>query len=328
MGRPKRSDLWKPDEIAVLHCVQRCGRGAFLAGIDPTTGRDYSSRRDRLRDRLRALVSVFGIEVVAFAIMPDHFHVMVRTRPDRVARWTDLEAAVRWLQAFPGRRDARQLGTSTEQTAQALAADPARLARVRERLADVSWFMRSISEPIARAANREDGTRGAFWEGRFKAQRITDPFGALATALYVDLNPVRAGLVPPPHAYPGTGAYERFQEGPSGPSGDARATAGRKSPQTAYEPTNATPASEPAWLAPVITEHEMRPPAASLNSKSIAPQRASEASILPLPHLTTAGYLPILSWVAAEGAVARSHPCPDALRRMLAEWDIRPDVLR
>ncbi|MFK7736934.1 MAG: hypothetical protein AB8B50_12940, partial [Pirellulaceae bacterium] len=89
--------------------------------------------------------------------------------------------------------------------------DSERLAEVRRRLADVSWFMRALSEPIARMANKQDECTGRFWEGRFKAQRITDEAGLLACAMYVDLNPVRAAMASSPDEAKHTSAYDRIR---------------------------------------------------------------------------------------------------------------------
>ncbi|MEZ6120626.1 MAG: hypothetical protein R3C28_29170 [Pirellulaceae bacterium] len=69
---------------------------------------------------------------------------------------------------------------------------------IRTRLSDISWFMRALAEPIARLANKQDECTGRFWEGRFKAQRITDEAGLLACAMHVDPNPIKAAMADSP----------------------------------------------------------------------------------------------------------------------------------
>ena len=210
MGRLKRIEQYSPDEVAIVHCVQRCVRRAFLAGKDVVSGQDYGHRREWIRRRMEALASVFGCDVLGYAIMSNHLHLILRTRPDVVAEWSDREVAIRWLRVFPGRRLDEHLGEPTDVDVETLVRDEERLATVRQRLSDISWFMRALSEPIARMANKQDEVTGRFWEGRFKAQRITDEAGLLACAMYVDLNPIRAAMAESLDQAEHTSAYDRI----------------------------------------------------------------------------------------------------------------------
>lgn len=160
---------------------------------------------------MEALASVFGIDVLTYAIMSNHIHVILRSRHDVVAEWSDEEVAIRWLRVFPGRRIEEHLGEPTEHDVKTLAGDNERIGEIRGRLSDISWFMRSLSEPIARMANKHDECTGRFWEGRFKAQRIIDEADLLACAMYVDLNSIRAAMTDTPEESVHTSANDRIK---------------------------------------------------------------------------------------------------------------------
>ncbi|MCG5497793.1 hypothetical protein [Ectothiorhodospira variabilis] len=79
----------------------------------------------------------------------------------------------------------------------------------RQRLADLSWFMKCLNEPIARQANQEDGCTGHFWEARFKSQALRTEAALISCMAYVDLNPVRPGMAATPEASEHTSIRER-----------------------------------------------------------------------------------------------------------------------
>lgn len=199
------------DQVGVYHCMSRCVRRAFLCGFDSYTQTSYEHRREWITDRLKTLACIFGIEVFAYSVMSNHLHVVVRNRPDLVCNWTAREVALRWCSLFPKRNGEGQVEPPAEKEIWALAANTERVATCRQRLGDISWFMRCLNEPIARRANREDQCTGRFWEGRFKCQRLMDEGAMLACMAYVDLNPVRARLAESLEESEFTSVYDRLR---------------------------------------------------------------------------------------------------------------------
>jgi putative transposase len=210
MGLP-RSQYVREGQPGVYHCFSRCVRRAFLCGFDAVTRRDFSHRKAWIVDRLRHLSAIFAIEVCAYAVMDDHYHSILRIRPDIAASWSDREVASRWLTLFPrhGRKGAAAMPSAEEQIS-ALTDCPERIALLRQRLCSLSWFMGQLNEFIARAANKEDGVKGRFWESRFKCQALLDDAAIAACMVYVDLNPIRAGLAATPEESDFTSIQERI----------------------------------------------------------------------------------------------------------------------
>jgi len=205
-----RSKYVKEGEEGMYHCFTRCVRRAFLHGCDPVTGQDYSHRKAWLVERLKHLAAIFAIEVCAFAIMDNHYHVILRLRPDIVAAWSDLEVAARWLTLFP--KSCLANGASLEEQIRALANCPERIELLRKRLCSLSWFMGRLNEFIAREANKEDQVKGRFWESRFKCQALLDLAAIAACLVYVDLNPIRAGLAATPEESDFTSIQQRIRD--------------------------------------------------------------------------------------------------------------------
>jgi putative transposase len=208
-----RSSYVNDDEIGVYHCFCRCVRRAFLCGVDPLTHRDFSHRKSWIVDRLRFLASIFAIDVCAYAVLANHYHSILRTRPDIAASWSDSEVAARWLMLFPPRSPKKhppELPSQLQISSLALCSD--RIAVLRRRLSNLSWFMARLNEFIARAANKEDNLTGRFWESRFKAQALLDDPAIVACMVYVDLNPIRAGIANSPELSDFTSIQQRIRD--------------------------------------------------------------------------------------------------------------------
>lgn len=167
------------------HCISRCVRQAFLCGKSKQTGKNYSHRRAWVVSRLKELAEIFSINICAYAIMSNHYHLVLYVDLERSKEWTAEEVISRWKRLFKGAPDVEMLHVEV--------ADKL-IEQYRHQLADISWFMRCLNEYLARRANIEEGCKGRFWEGRYKSQALLDESALLTCMSYVDLNPVRAGL--------------------------------------------------------------------------------------------------------------------------------------
>jgi len=205
-----RAALVSLDATPWYHLVNRCVRRAFLCGTDAVSGQCYEHRRGWIADRLHQLASVFAIDVAAYAVMSNHYHLVVRVDAQRASEWSDDEVLRRWTTLFTGPLLVQRYRAGAELLPVERRAVAELAATYRERLADVSWFMRVLNESIARQANAEDGAKGRFWEGRFKSQALLDEAAILSAMAYVDLNPIRAGIAETPETSEHTSVAERI----------------------------------------------------------------------------------------------------------------------
>ncbi|MEX0618028.1 MAG: transposase [Pseudohongiellaceae bacterium] len=193
MTRP-RSQLVSLDATPYYHCISRCVRQAYLCGEDRFSGKTFDHRKPWLVERLAVLADVFAIEIAAYSVMSNHYHLVLHINSARARAWTMDEVIRRWTTLYKGPDLVQQYkaGDSLPET------DMLQLAEIvdelRGKLACISKFMACLNEFIARKANLEDGCTGRFWEGRFKSQALLDEVALLSCMAYVDLNPIRAGI--------------------------------------------------------------------------------------------------------------------------------------
>ena len=298
MTTPRRL-LVDPVNACDYHLVSRCVQQAFLFGRDPATGRDNSHRKQWLVDRLKLLACCFAVEIYAYCIMSNHFHLIARYDPLACWGWSDEEVARRWVDAFPPTKKGKVLEERKPEARELLLGSPKRLLRARRTLGSLSDFMKHLKQPIARRANLESGTSGHAWDQRYYSGALLTEAALLAAMAYVDLNPVRAGIAERIEQCRHTSIAERVRE-------------------------NSAEALQ-AYLAPLMSglaepDSELAENAARSELGTSAQPEA--APPLPRPGVTLREYVEMVRGMADAGAT------PSARRTSrLARWLARMAVL-
>jgi len=187
-----RKALVSVDTTPSYHVVSRCVRRTFLFGV--VDNKDFSHRRDAIVQRISELTQLFCIDISAYAIMSNHYHLVVRLQKQRALDLSVTDVINRWSGLYSLPSLAKRYANDEVLTDAELEEAQRQIDERRHRLYDLSWFMRCLNEPIARMANLEDGCTGRFWEGRFKSQALLDERAELQAMAYVDLNPIRAQM--------------------------------------------------------------------------------------------------------------------------------------
>ena len=210
MPKP-RKELISLEATPYYHCVSRCVRKAFLCGTDEN-GRDFEHRRDWIEQLLIDHAKFFCIDIAAYAVMSNHFHIVLHVNQSKARELTDLEVVQRWHQLYKGNLLTQKFERSDELSEAQLAILNDMIKLWRDRLMSISWYMRRLNETVARLANDEDNCTGHFWEGRFKSQALLDEKALAACMTYVDLNPVRAKMAKTPEDSAHTSIQKRAKK--------------------------------------------------------------------------------------------------------------------
>lgn len=297
--RKARCEVIDRAEVNCVHVCSRTVRRCFLFGQDTLTGKNFDHRKPWIEELLRHFAAHFGIDLLAYAILSNHFHLILRNRPDVVATWSDTEVARRWLMICPHRRDpAGEPLPPSEAELDTIRRCPTRLAETRRRLADISWWMRLLCQRIATRANQEDEAHGRFFEERFKAIRLVDEASLVACATYVDLNPIRAAMAETIETSDHTSVQCRIEAMRADRSDEQafaaeeeKVSAAGAEQTSAQDGENETRARD-SFLAPITIDERQDPtgPCPSRHSS-----RCSDKGFLPM---STPEYLELLDWTA------------------------------
>jgi len=186
-----RSQIVQPGHLGHFHCTVRCVQQMYLCGTDRVTGKNFEHRRRWIEQRILELAEIFAVSVHGFAVMSNHLHLVLTVDPEHVASWDDREIAQRGVNLH---RRAHENDEHRLARTLIWRDSPEQIAKLRQRLGSLSEFMKALNEYTAKAANKETGRKGNFWDDRYKCQALLDESALLAAMVYVDLNPIRAGM--------------------------------------------------------------------------------------------------------------------------------------
>jgi REP element-mobilizing transposase RayT len=171
---PRTQRLIINDESTVYHVMSRTALDGFPLG---------DIEKDFMLDLIRRYAALYFVEILGFCLMGNHFHILVRMFPEH--KFTDEDVIKRYVDFYGDERI----------FAQGL------VPSLRAKLSSLSEFMREIKVGFARFYNRRHNRRGYFWGDRFKSVIVENGKTLINCLAYIDLNPLRAGLVERPEQY-------------------------------------------------------------------------------------------------------------------------------
>jgi len=178
---------------AVYHCMTRTVNGELLF---------HDREKEMLRKMLWQVAEFCGAEILTYCVMSNHFHVLLRIPEQSLLSDTELMRRYKVLYPKPTKfQSASTKVLESQLLADGEEADEIR-RKLRARMGDVSEFMKTVKQRFSVWYNRNNNRYGTLWADRFKSVLVEGAGNPLQTmAAYVDLNPVRAGLVNDPKDY-------------------------------------------------------------------------------------------------------------------------------
>lgn len=188
-----------PDGAGFYHVINRTVANEFLF---------QEEEKEEFTRLMRKTAAFTGIEILTHVVMSNHYHILLDvparrelSEPEILARYQANVSATQYISVV--RELARHRKSGNETAAQD------RLKRITDRMFNLSAFMQSLNQAMSEWFNRAHQRIGPLWAGRFKNVLVEgSDHVLLAMAAYIDLNPVRAGIVNDPKDYRWSGYGE------------------------------------------------------------------------------------------------------------------------
>ena len=172
---PRISRLVVKEEDAIYHVISRTALPGFVLG---------DVEKDYLLNLIQRLSAVFFVDVIGFCIMGNHFHLLVKIKTSE--NYSDSDVRRRVGSYY---QDEKRFVTDGQ------------IPFFRDKLSNLSEFVKEIKQRFSRYYNKLHGRRGYFWGDRFKSVIVENGDTLVNCLAYIDLNPIRANIVKRPEDY-------------------------------------------------------------------------------------------------------------------------------
>lgn len=171
---PRIARYLREDEPSVYHVISR-------TALDGLPFKDED--KEYMLKLIKKWSKIFFVEVLGFAIMGNHFHLVVRVYPEHMV--SDEEVKERYRELYGG---SCYFGGSS-------------FKGFKKKLCSLSWYVKELKQGFSRYFNKKYSRRGTLWGDRFKSLLVEDGLTLVNLLAYVDLNAVRAGILKRPEDY-------------------------------------------------------------------------------------------------------------------------------
>ena len=189
MGQSRASQISTKD-TPYYHITSHVVRNNLLCGINSINNIDYGSRKQWVIDRIKFLSSFFAIDVAGYSIEVDEYHMVIYINEAITKSWSIDEVYDHWSAIYNPKPILKRWKNKELIEASEIQMALTMLEECRNKLSNISLFMQNLNQYIARRANKEDGCKGHFWEGRFKSYALLDETALVTCMSHLDLNHV------------------------------------------------------------------------------------------------------------------------------------------
>ena len=191
---PSAKRLLLSDQPAVYHVMSRTAFGSHVFG---------PKEKEVFVSLLRQQAEFAGVEVLTFCVMENHFHLLVRVTPQHSL--SDAAILSRYRKYYSRQEQPRSVTppNALEALLKANSRDAKEAReRVLARMGNLSAFVRELKQRFSIWFNQQHARRGTIWASRFKSLLVENQRESRCrVAAYIDLNPIRAGIVKDPKDY-------------------------------------------------------------------------------------------------------------------------------